>query len=69
MCSTPSTPAPAAAPPSPETVKRADAEVTKARSDAKNAATKRYGISGTNITGGRLGDTTADTKKKTLGGN
>jgi hypothetical protein len=43
--------------------------VTKARSDAKNAATKRYGISGTNITGGRLGDTTADTKKKTLGGN
>ena len=55
-------------PPAPETVKRVESEVTKARNDAKNAATKRFGISGTNVTGGALSVEDAAVKKKTLGG-
>jgi hypothetical protein len=64
-----STPAVAPTPPEPATVKRTESEVAKARSDAKSAATRKYGISGTNITKGALIDTSADVKKNKLGGN
>lgn len=69
MGASPSTPKASPTPPEPETIKRTEAEVTKARDAAKTAATKKYGIAGTNITGGALSDTTADTKKNKLGGN
>lgn len=55
-------------PPQPEAVKRVASEVTQVRNDAKTAAAKKYGISGTNITGGKLSDAPADTKKTKLGG-
>lgn len=55
-------------PPEPATVKRVEAEVVQARSNAKNAAAKKYGISGTNVTKGALADEIAETKKKKLGG-
>ena len=55
-------------PPAPEVVKRVESEVVKARSNARDAAAKRYGISGTNVTGGSLSTEEAVTKKKTLGG-
>ena len=60
---------PTPTPPEPETVKRVESEVTQARNNAKDAAAKKYGISGTNVTKGALTDETAETKKKTLGGN
>lgn len=56
-------------PPEPATVKRTESEVAKARSDAKSAAVRKYGISGTNVTQGALGDTSAEAKKSKLGGN
>lgn len=62
------TPSKTATPPEPEVVKRTEAEVTKARNDAKAAATKKYGISGTNVTKGGLASEGVETKKKTLGG-
>jgi hypothetical protein len=55
-------------PPEPEVVKRTEAEIVKARSDAKAAATKKYGIAGTNVTKGGLASEAVETKKKTLGG-
>jgi hypothetical protein len=55
-------------PPEPEVVKRTEAEIIKARNDAKTAATKKYGISGTNVTKGALAAEGVETKKKTLGG-
>ena len=55
-------------PPEPEIVKRTEAEVVKARSNAKTAASKRYGVSGTNVTKGALASEPVETKKKTLGG-
>lgn len=55
-------------PPQPETVKRVASEVTKVRTDAKAAAAQKYGISGTNVTGGKLSDASAETKKSKLGG-
>lgn len=55
-------------PPEPETVKRTEAEVAQARNSAKNAASKKYGISGTDVTKGTVTAETAETKKKTLGG-
>lgn len=56
-------------PPEPAVLKRTEAEVVQARSDAKAAATRKHGISGTNVTQGTLGDTASDTKKNKLGGN
>ena len=56
-------------PPEPETVKYTEAEVAKARSSAKAAASKKYGLSGTNVTRGALTDETAETKQTKLGGN
>lgn len=55
-------------PPEPEVIKRTEAEVVKARSDARAAATKKYGIAGTNVTKGGLASEAVETKKKTLGG-
>ena len=55
-------------PPEPETVKRVESEVTKARQNAKTQAAQKYGISGTNVTGGALSTSEADVKKKKLGG-
>lgn len=62
------TPKAQAAPPEPETVKRTETEVAQARNSAKNAAAKRYGVSGTDVTKGSVTAETAETKKKTLGG-
>lgn len=62
------TPKPAPTPPEPAVVKRTEAEVVKARNDAKTAATKKYGISGTNVTGGALESEAVETKRKKLGG-
>lgn len=62
------TPKAQAAPPEPETVKRTETEVSQARNSAKNAAAKRYGVSGTDVTKGSVTAETAETKKKTLGG-
>lgn len=67
MCAA-ATPAQQKTPPQPATVKRVSSEVAQVRSDAKNAAAKKYGVSGTNITGGKLSDGTPDTKKVKLGG-
>ena len=58
----------ATTPPEPEVVKRTEAEVTKARSDAKNAAAKKYGVHGTDVTKGALASENVETKRKTLGG-
>ena len=55
-------------PPEPETVKYTESEVAKARSSAKDAAAKKYGIAGTNVTRGSLADSAVESKKKTLGG-
>lgn len=62
------TPKASPTPPEPETVKYTEEEVAKARSNAKNAAAARYGLSGTNVTKGMLTDETVEQKKKTLGG-
>lgn len=62
------TPKAQTAPPEPETVKRTETEVLQARNSAKNAAAKRYGVSGTDVTKGSVTAETAETKKKTLGG-
>ena len=58
-----STPKAAPTPPEPETVKRTASEVERTRNSAKNSAAGKYGVSGTNVTA-----ETAETKKKTLGG-
>ena len=55
-------------PPAPEVVKRTASEVAQARNGAKSAAAKKYGVSGTNVTRGTVTAETAETKKKTLGG-
>lgn len=74
MCSAPSakqtTPEPTTTyiPPEPETVKRTESEVSRAREAAKAAASRRYGVSGTNVTGGSLANTAPETKKQKLGG-
>lgn len=62
------TPKAAATPPEPETVKYTESEVARARSDAKAAAARRYGISGTNVTKGALASEPVETKKQKLGG-
>lgn len=62
---TPETPA---TPPEPEVVKQTEASVAKARSNAKEAARKQYGIAGTDVTKGALQDEAVESKKKTLGG-
>lgn len=67
MCSASKPPAATPTPPPPETVKRVESEVTRARDDAKKTAARRYGVSGTNITGGALNNP-AETKKNKLGG-
>jgi hypothetical protein len=69
MGSSPKAAKPAPTPPEPATLKRTETEVVQARNAAKNAATRRYGISGTNVTQGALSDNSADTKKNKLGGN
>lgn len=74
MCSVPSVkdtapePTYTTLPPEPETVKRTENEVAQARSNAKAAASRRYGVSGTNVTGGSLAGVPAETKKQKLGG-
>ena len=55
-------------PPEPEVVKRTEAEVIQARNNAKDAAAKKYGIAGTNVTQGALASEGVETKRKTLGG-
>lgn len=55
-------------PPEPATVKYTEAEVVKSRNSAKEAAAKKYGIAGTNVTQGALAGEEAETKKQTLGG-
>ena len=55
-------------PPVPEPVKRAESEGTRVRDNAKNAAAKRFGVAGTNVTKGALASQIADTKKNKLGG-
>ena len=55
-------------PAEPEPVKYTDAEEAKSRNDAKAAASRRFGVSATNVTKGTLGDDNASTKKRTLGG-
>lgn len=55
-------------PPEPEVVKRTEAEVVRARDAARNAAAKKYGVHGTNVTKGALANEMAETKRKTLGG-
>ena len=59
---------PVPTPPEPEVVKRTEADVVRARSNAKDAATQRYGIAGTNVTQGALAAEPVETKRKTLGG-
>ena len=67
MCSsTPSTPRVTPAPASPEPVKVTDEEVVKARDTARNAALRRYGLRGTDLTGGLVPDD-AGGKRRTLG--
>lgn len=56
-------------PPEPAMLKRTETEVVQARNAAKSAATRKYGIAGTNVTQGALSDTSADVKKNKLGGN
>lgn len=68
MCAANTSPTQTATPPQPETVKRVASEVAQVRNDAKDAAAKKYGVSGTNITGGKLSDASAETKKTKLGG-
>ena len=72
MCSSPKVSTPESStttiPPEPETVKRTEAEVTQARNNAKAAASRRYGVSGTNVTGGQLAASAPETKKQKLGG-
>lgn len=67
MCA-PSVPDTPATPPEPETVKRLDADVIKARNDAKSAAAEKHGIVGTNVTKGGALMSDDNTKRKTLGG-
>lgn len=68
MGGAPSAPKPAPTPPAPETVKRVESEVVRARNNAKSAASKRFGISGTDTTRGVLNDEDMSTKKQKLGG-
>ena len=68
MGSSPTVGKPAPIPPEPEPVKYTDAEAARSRNDAKAAASRRFGVSATNVTKGTLGDDNASTKKRTLGG-
>lgn len=68
MGSSPKVGKPAPIPPEPEPVKYTDAEAARSRANAKSASARRYGVSGTNVTKGTLGDDNASTKKRTLGG-
>ena len=63
MC-TASKPKAAEAPAAPEPVKATDEEVVKARQSARNAAVRRYGLRGTDLTGGLVSD---NGMNKTLG--
>ena len=65
MCSV-SKPSTTPAPESPEPVKTTDEEVLRARQTTRNAALRRYGFRGTNVTGGLISDD-AGTKRQTLG--
>lgn len=65
MCSS-SKPKVAETPASPEPVKTTDEEVMQARDTARSAAVRRYGVRGTDLTGGEVSDD-AGTKRKTLG--
>jgi len=65
MC-TASKPKVAETPAAPEPVKTADEEVMRARETARNTALRRYGLRGTDVTGGSL-ESTAGSKQKTLG--
>jgi len=56
-------------PPEPETVKRMESDVARVRNNAKDAAAKKYGMSGTNQTKGALADAGVEDKKKKLGGD
>ena len=62
---TPSIPDP---PPLPEIKKRTDVDARKAREDTRKAAISRFGLAGTDVTKGALSDSSANVKKKTLGG-
>ncbi len=68
MGSSPKVGKPAPIPPEPEPVKYTDAEAARSRNEAKAAASRRFGVSATNVTKGTLGDDNASTKKRTLGG-
>ena len=68
MGSVPEYPEATPTPPEPETVKRVEAEVAQARSNAKDAAARQYGISRTNVTKGALASEAPETKKNKLGG-
>lgn len=63
-----SSPAVPETPPEPEVLKQTEAEVTRARNSAKDAARKQYGVFGTDVTKGALADEAVESKKKTLGG-
>lgn len=62
MCT--ATPKVAKTPESPEPVKTTDEEIVQARQTARNAAVRRYGLRGTDLTGGLVSDTGMN---KTLG--
>lgn len=68
MGSSPKVPKTKPTPPSPEVVRRAESDVATVRNNAKAEAAGKYGISGTNVTQGVLEDTSAEVKKKKLGG-
>ena len=68
MC-TASKPRVAETPASPEPVKTTEEEQVKARETARNAAIRRYGIRGTDVTRGAAGldDDSTSLKRTTLG--
>jgi hypothetical protein len=68
MGSSPKVGKPAPVPPEPEPVKYTDAEAARSRNKAKAAASRRFGVSATDVTKGTLGDDNVSTKKRTLGG-
>lgn len=61
MPSTPETPPP------PAPVQRASSEQAKVRTEARDSAVKRAGISGTDVTQGKLEGVAAETLKRKLG--
>lgn len=68
MC-TASKPKAAETPASPEPVKATEEEQVKARETARNAAIRRYGVRGTDVTHGaaNLDDDSTTVKRTTLG--